>query len=235
MPTQDNSGFLTSLKQKASPGTAALVVIDVQNDFIDDDGFFAALGADVGFIQSNVVPALERLIEAARDAGVPVVFVQAIYDEKYLSDPMRERNLRRNATMQRCIAGTRGAQFYKVAPAPGELVVVKHRYSAVPRTGLLDTLRSRGISSLLLTGVATDTCVESTGRDAYFRDFYVTMVADCCGAFNAEDHVVACRRFDRDYGAVVTSDDVIATWQDTGAGNGNTAGLAAKSLATADR
>ena len=73
-------------------------------------------------------------------------------------------------------------------------------------------MRARGIRSLLLTGVSTDTCVESTGRDFYFADYYVTMVEDCCAAASESDHRSALARFDRDYGAVVTSEDVMRSW-----------------------
>ena len=136
-----------------------------------------------------MIPPLLRLLERARAAGVLVVFVQAIYDAQYLSAPMRERNKRRQVEMPRCLTGSWGADFHGVAAAAGEPVVIKHRYSAMLNTELDAVLKRRGIRSLLLTGVATDTCVESTGRDAYFMDYYVTLVADCCGAFNEGDHL----------------------------------------------
>lgn len=207
-----DEALLTTLAAKAAPGTAALLVVDVQNDFAAEDGFFGRIGADVAGIQANVIPALARLIEQARAAGVLVVFIQAIYDPVDLSAPMRERNLRRGVEMPRCLTGSWGAAFHTVAPAPGDEVVIKHRYSAFQRTELDALLRRHGVKSLLLTGIATDTCVESTGRDGYFMDYYVTMVADCCGAFDAADHAGALKRFDRDYGAVVTSADVIESW-----------------------
>jgi ureidoacrylate peracid hydrolase len=79
-------------------------------------------------------------------------------------------------------------------------------------TELPALLKQYGIRSLLLTGIATDTCVESAGRDAYFIDYYVTIVEDCCGAASEEDHRMALRRFNRDYGQVVTSCEVIDAW-----------------------
>ncbi|MET0629830.1 MAG: isochorismatase family cysteine hydrolase [Xanthobacteraceae bacterium] len=208
-----SDGLLTTLAQKADPGCAALLVIDVQNDFAADGGFFDRIGADVRSIQATVIPALIRLVDCARAAGTLVVFVQAIYDPKDLSAPMRERNRRRQVEMPRCLTGSWGADFHGVRPALGEPVVIKHRYSAMHKTELDAILKRHGICSLLLSGIATDTCVESTGRDAYFMDYYVTLVADCCGAFDESDHLGAIKRFDRDYGAVVTSDDLIDTWE----------------------
>lgn len=209
----NDSDLLVGLGAKADPRHCALIVIDVQNDFVADGGFFANRGADVGSIQTSVVPRLQSLIAAARDAGVLVVFVQAIYDDEYLSAPMRERNMRLGATEPRCLIGSWGADFYAVRPAPDEPIVIKHRYSASLNTDLLPLLRKQGISSLLLAGVATDTCVESTGRDAYFLDHYVTLVSDCCGAFSEQDHLGALARFRRDYGDVVESAEVMAIWQ----------------------
>jgi ureidoacrylate peracid hydrolase len=207
--------LLSTLDLKAAPGNAALLVVDVQNDFVADGGFFDQIGADVKTVQ-QAIPNLVRLIERARTAGVPVIFVQAIYDPQHLSAPMRERNLRRTVEMPRCLTGSWGADFYMVRPAPGEDVVIKHRYSAIVNTGLDALLKRRGIRSLLLAGVATDTCVESTGRDAYFIDYYVSIVSDCCGAASESDHAGALKRFDRDYGAIVTSEDLIGTWSGLG-------------------
>ena len=74
-------------------------------------------------------------------------------------------------------------------------------------------MRQRGNRSLLLTGVSTDVCVESTTRDAYFLDYYVTVVADCCGAGRQQYHRDALARFERDYGGVTTSAEVIRAWE----------------------
>ncbi|ABD07814.1 Isochorismatase hydrolase [Rhodopseudomonas palustris HaA2] len=212
-----STALLRNLADKTDPRHAALLVIDVQNHFAAPGGFFDRIGADLGVVQRERVPNLLRLIYAARRAGVLVIFVQAIYDPEHLSDAMRERNARIGSELPRCRSGTWGAEFYRVAPEPGEPVVIKHRYSAMVGPQLPELLRDRGIRSLLLTGIATDTCVESAGRDAYFRDYYVTLVGDCCGAASDEDHRGALKRFHRDYGAVVDADDVIATWQGVGA------------------
>jgi ureidoacrylate peracid hydrolase len=196
---------------KADPSLAALIVVDVQNDFVAEGGFFHQIGADVERIQCSV-SRLARLIDATRAVGVLVIFVQAIYDPEYLSDPMRERNRRRTVEMPRCLTGSWGADFYEVSPAPNEPIVIKHRYSAMLNTRLPTMLKERGIKSLFLAGVSTDTCVESTGRDAYFLDHYVTIIADCCGAYCESDHANALVRFDRDYGAVVNSQELIDVW-----------------------
>lgn len=214
-PAGQEEALLSTLEQKVAPPHAALLVVDVQNDFVADGGFFDRIGADVKTIQ-RAIPNLARLIENARAAGVPVIFVQAIYDPEYVSAPMRERNRRRAVEIPRCLTGSWGADFFAVRPAQGEPVVTKHRYSAILNTELDGLLKSKGIRSLLLTGVSTDTCVESTGRDAYFIDYYVSIVGDCCGAYGESDHLGALKRFDRDYGAIFTADEVIGAWRRLG-------------------
>ena len=198
--SSDAHELLLTLTEKVDPAHCALLVIDVQNDFAADGGFFHKVGGDLKPIQQERVPALLRLIDQARRAGVTVIFVQAIYDPSDLSPPMRERNARLKMQIPRCLTGSWGADFYQVEPQPGEPVVIKHRYSAMVNTELPGLLKQRGIRSLLLTGITTDTCVESAGRDAYFVDYYVTIVADCCGAASEEDHRGALKRFNRDYG-----------------------------------
>jgi ureidoacrylate peracid hydrolase len=211
--SSDATGLLLTLAEKVDPSHCALLVIDVQNDFAAKGGFFDKVGGDLSAIQKERVPALLKLIAEARRAGARVIFVQAIYDSENLSAPMRERNARLKMEQPRCLTGSWGAEFYRVRPEPGEHVVIKHRYSAMVNTELPKLLVKYGIRSLLLTGIATDTCVESAGRDAYFIDYYVTLVEDCCGAASEEDHRMALKRFNRDYGQVATSGDVIAVWR----------------------
>jgi ureidoacrylate peracid hydrolase len=205
--------MLTTLELKVDRKNAALVVIDVQNDFVATGGFFESIGGDVGFLQRTTVPSLLHLIDMARAFGVLTTFVKAIYDEQYRSAPMEERKLRLKNDRWPCISGTWGAEFYEIRPLPGEPVVIKHRYSGMIGTELDSILKKHGVQSLLMAGVATDTCVEGTARDAYFMDYYVSLISDCSGALSETDHVSALSRFSRDYGLVLTSHDVIAAWE----------------------
>jgi len=164
-------------------------------------------------LEQKVSPTYAALLVIDREAGVLVIFIQAIYDPQYLLAPMCERDLHVGARMPRCLMGSWGADFHVVARRANEPVVIKHRYSAFANSELDDLLKRHGIRNLLLAGVATDTCAESTGRDAYFIGYYVTLVADCCAGAAERDHRVALERFEHDYGAVVNSPDVIEAWQ----------------------
>jgi ureidoacrylate peracid hydrolase len=215
---------MMTLEQKVDPAHAALIVIDVQNDFCADEGFFGRKGYDLSQIQA-AVPRIVNLIHYARAAGVKVVFIRSAYDAHHLNDPMRERNLRRGLTASRCATGSWGAEFFVVSPQAGEPVVTKHRYSAFHGTDLHVILRSWSIQTLIMTGVTTNVCVESTAREGYFLDNYIVLVGDCTASSNEdrkdltseEIHRWTLTNIELTFGVVVTSDDVIAVWKRIGA------------------
>lgn len=219
-----DSRVMTTLEQKIDPAHAALIVVDVQNDFCADDGFFGAEGYDLSQIKA-AVPRISNLIDHARAAGVKVVFIRSTYDPHHLNDPMRERNLRRGLITSRCTTGAWGAEFFVVSPIAGEPVVTKHRYSAFHGTELHVILRSWGIRTLIMTGVTTNVCVESTAREGYFLDHYIVLVGDCAATTNEdrkdltseEIHRWTLTNIELTFGVVVASGDVIAAWQKMGA------------------
>jgi ureidoacrylate peracid hydrolase len=202
---------LGTLDRKIAPGNAALIVVDVQNDFCSDEGVFAKAGNDVSMVR-EMLPNLRRLINGARAVGVQVIFVQAIYDPVYLPPPWYERNARLNFEVPRCVSGTWGADFYGVAPREGETVVRKHRYSAFVNTELDLILRSRQIRTVITTGVATNICVESTSRDAFMRDYYVALVDDASAAYSREQHEAALLNISIGFGVVTKVDEILDTW-----------------------
>ena len=112
-----------------------------------------------------------------------------------------------------CLEGSWGADFYRVEPEAGEPIVIKHRYSAFVDTDLELILHSRGIKSVILTGVATNVCVESTARDAYMRDYYVTFVDDCSAAYDPAKHAATLINMADHFGVVTTADEVMEAWQ----------------------
>jgi nicotinamidase-related amidase len=202
-----------SLVDRIDPKTTAVVVVDVQNDFCHSDSPLAKIGMDMTAAQ-EMVPRLLQLIDAARGAGATIVWVKMVHTENTVSPVALEhrQRTRPNAAMI-CMEGAWGTELYRVEPEPGEPVVVKHRYSAFVDTDLQLILRSRGITSLLLTGVATNVCVESTARDAYMRDYYVTFVEDCSAAYDQAKHDATLRDMADHFGLVVTSEEVMEAWQ----------------------
>ncbi len=199
-----------NLLQRIDPARAAVLVIDVQNDFCHPEGLHGAAGKDLSGIES-AAQRLERFLQAARSAGVPVVFVRNGHSPG--SDTAEW--LARHATPRRaqtCQIGSWGAEFYRVSPAGDDLVVDKHRYSAFTGTTLDAELSRLGRRSLLFCGVASNTCVETTLRDAVCRDYLATMVEDCCGAYSADAHERAVASVSDGFGRVSTSSEIAGHW-----------------------
>ena len=202
-----------TLPERVDPATTALIVVDVQNDFCHSDSPLAKIGFDMTAAQ-EMVPNLLHLVDAARGAGATIVWVKMIHTEYTMSPVSAEQRMRKRPNAQLiCLEGSWGAEFYRVEPEAGEPVVVKHRYSAFVDTDLELILRSRGIKSVVLTGVATNVCVESTARDAYMRDYYVTFVDDCSATYDAAKHAATLRNMDDHFGVVTTSRAIMEAWQ----------------------
>jgi ureidoacrylate peracid hydrolase len=201
------------LARNVAPGSTALVVIDVQNDFCAKGGYYDKTGADLSFAAS-AVDRLVRLIDAARDAGVRVIYARNHYDPVYISEAQKARLRRVGWDIPYCRQGTWGADFYRVAPRPDEVIVTKHRFDAFYGTDLEVVLRVNKIQNLLMTGVATNVCVESTLRSAFFRDFEVVVVEDCCAARNLRAHEATLDNVRQFFGMVASADEVEQLWRE---------------------
>jgi nicotinamidase-related amidase len=165
----------------------ALLVVDAQNDFCHEDGYFAGKGFDV----SPCALAAERLgpvVAAARDAGWHVVWTMSTNADPpaYRLPPLRFRGGDGRPADQ-FVPGSWGWRLVDgLAPRDEELVVCKPRYDAFLRTTLEDDLRARGVDTLAVGGVITNCCVDTTARSAFMRGFDVLVLEDCVGAFGQE-------------------------------------------------
>src|ERR1044072_1821295 len=129
--------------------------------------------------------------------------------------PSRIYRKSQEKALNSCRAGTWGAEFYEgIEPLPSERVVNKHRYSAFINTDLNTVLKARGIQSVLVGGVATNVCVETTARDAYMFDYYVTMIDDCSAAYDPKLHLSTLENMRRHFGLVASSTEIIESWRD---------------------
>ena len=208
-----------SLEEILDPAHSALVLIDVQNDFCAPDGACAGVGDDLQVIP-QMVDRIKPLLAAARSMGMLIVFVRASYDPIVLSPPwMDQLNARRRFTGGICREGSAGIEFYEgTGPidSPKEIVVTKHRYSAFWGTDIDLVLRSNGISTIVLAGVATECCSESTARDAFFRDYRVVTVADGMASYSQERHGASLKVLAYYFGPVMSADAVIEIWKQHG-------------------
>jgi ureidoacrylate peracid hydrolase len=169
---------------------AAVVVVDMQNAFASKGGMLDIAGADLSGTPS-VIHCIQGLLEAARRAGVAVVYLQMGYKPDLSnSGGAGSPNSRKELAMHlmTCRPELRGKLLTEgtwdfeivdeLKPREGDLVVLKTRYSGFAGTTLDSQLRTRGIRYLLFAGIATNVCVESTLRDAYFLDYWPILIVD---------------------------------------------------------
>ncbi|MCD9198715.1 cysteine hydrolase family protein [Aeromicrobium wangtongii] len=193
---------------------SALLVIDMQNGFLDPKGSMAAIGMPTDQLQPSI-EGTQRLIEAARAAGVPVIFTRYQYMAGYADGGILPNELvpaMRDADA--LLAGSWDADVADaVAPLDGEVIIDKARPSSFYGTQLEPVLTGLGVRNLVLCGVTTNICVETTARDAGQRDYRVHVVADACAEFEQARHDHALNTIGFTFGWVNTVDEVVQAWR----------------------
>jgi ureidoacrylate peracid hydrolase len=155
---------MRELGEIVDPGHTALLVVDVQNDFCHRDGGLAQGGGDMTAIE-QAIGKLDDTIRQARKAGIPVIFLRIVQSPETNSEAWE--SLEPEEGPRLVVAGSWGADYYApIGPAEGDLEIVKHRHSGFVATSLDLALRSMGIKTVVLGGVASNVCVEATARDA---------------------------------------------------------------------
>jgi ureidoacrylate peracid hydrolase len=200
---------LLTLEDKLRPEHTALIVVDVQNDFCAENGMMHSEGLDLTAVQA-MAGRLPELIESARQAGALVVFVRNVYssaNNSYLSDVWLEQAARRRGDSYTkrdvCAADSWEGDFFgDVRPQPGDPIVTKHRFNAFYNTDLETILRANGIRTLVMTGVATNVCVETTAREGFIRDYYIVFLNDGTATYDDNSHHATLNVIDRFFGQV---------------------------------
>lgn len=198
-----------------APTRVALVIVDMQVDFASPDGAIGRAGADLSAVPDALVVA-EHLAKAARLAGTLVVFVGLRTRPETDSATWRER-IRRlggdpNRDMAFCREDEPGAAFVGPRPEPGEIVIAKTRYSAFFDTDLDSALKSRGVDTLVVCGLTTESCVDCTVRDAFHLDYHVFIAADACAAYEADLHLGALKSLGLNCAILTSGRAVAAAW-----------------------
>ncbi|MFH5801288.1 cysteine hydrolase family protein [Haladaptatus sp. CMAA 1911] len=178
--------------------TDALLVIDMLNDFVT--GKIAAKRAE------NVLSPLDRLVTAARENGVPVI---------YANDAHRPEDFELDVWGEHAMRGTEGAAVIpELEPEEEDHVFEKRTYDAFYGTGLDEHLRSLGVDRVILTGLHTNMCVRHASAGAFFRGYDILVPEDCVEAFSEEAHAEGLEYLKDVYNAeITTADELIEEWK----------------------
>ena len=212
------SSVLRTIESQVDPKHAALVIVDVQNDFVHPEGIHGRRTADLWRENPSIPTMLERLpwlIKEARKAKCLIVFVRWLGDPQYVSESLTYLLERSDMYGEICISGTFGAEFYgdiRPGDSSREVVVTKYRYSSFAGSDLDLILRSNGIKTVVVTGVATCGCVESTARNAFSADYYLVVPCDACADYSDRRHKASLDVMGRSYGNVVQVEDLVKLW-----------------------
>jgi nicotinamidase-related amidase len=186
-------------RMKPHPKRSCLLVVDMQNYFLDRKSPTFTPGG------LAVLPNVQRLIKGFRQKGLPVIYTA----HQHKSSQM-DGGILGWWWEGMIMEGTKDAQIHPhLTPLPQEKVVSKHRYSAFYNTDLEIVLRCLNISDLIITGVMTNLCCESTARDAYFRDYRVFFVMDATGTVDEELHLATLKNLAFGFAYVADTEEIL--------------------------
>jgi ureidoacrylate peracid hydrolase len=207
----------STIEEVVDPSHTALLMIDIQHDFCSPRGLFDRIGKNIDMM-APAVQRVAKLVTAARRIGVLPIFVQNQWlpENRVVSGSFLRFMIYKQGMdpSEGCtVTGTWGAEILpETGIHPDDIIVQKWRPSAFRSTNLDMVLRCNNIRSVVLTGVITQGCVESTARDAMFHDYYTVITKDCVATYNKDLHDASLKvmgsRFD-----MLASDDLIDIWE----------------------
>ncbi len=186
-------------KMQISKTNSALLIIDMQKFFLDPNSPTFTCGGIA------IIPNIKKLINVFRKIKLPVIYTKHVHHPELLDagimgwwwDGM-------------CVEGTPESEIHhELEPTPQEKVILKHRYSGFYNTDLETVLRCLKIEDLVITGIMTNMCCESTARDAYFRDYKTFFLADATGTINEEMHLASLLNLAFGFAYITTTEDII--------------------------
>lgn len=191
----------------------ALVVIDMQNGFCRPEGSCAKVGLPVEALAPSITPCAE-LIAAAREATLPIIYTRYVFQSDYSDGGILIKHLLPAlAEVEGLKAGTWDIEILdELSPAEGDTVIDKNRPSAFYAPEFEAVLKERGITQLVVCGVTTNCCVETTARDASQRDYETFVVRDAVAEYDQDRHDNALISLEMLFAGVVCKDDVLAAW-----------------------
>ncbi len=200
----------------ASLSSAALLVVDIQNDFVHPAGKVGEATGDMSPLLS-AVDSINRLIATARQVKVPIVYIQVTHSPELDAPSYRARYTRRGMTPEDllCADDSWGAEFYDglTPPEPGDLALTKHGYGAFTSGELGDYLRDNSLDTVIVTGVVTELCVLATVSGGFEAGFHVLVPRETTASVDIDAANAALSLIDKFYGTIANVDELLVDLQ----------------------
>ena len=203
-----------SLEEMIAPAHTAVISVDIQNDFCHPEGHFARYGKDLSLTIERL-PTMVSFVRESQALGIPVMFIRQFTMPGAHSDsPAWLRfKTRDGKDPNYTVPGTFGWEFVDgLEPGPNDTVIEKSRPDAFLSTHLERVLRSRGIETVVILGVNTEGCVESTVRSASYRDYYTVVVEDAMGSPSRERHEASVGLYRARY-PIHPAEEILSVWR----------------------
>lgn len=199
---------IVRLKSKVTPEQTALLIVDMQKDYCCEGGIFHRTGYDVEIAKVLAIR-LNLFLNQARKALKHIVHLK-MTKIAFLSSPAALEHYQRLGIER--LYDPAYSDFYEVIPLEGDLVIPKYRHSGFVSTYLEHFLHIGGIKTLIITGLATNICVESTARDGFARDYHIVVPEDLTEGTSPEAKKWSLININSFFGEVVNSDDLLRSW-----------------------
>jgi nicotinamidase-related amidase len=187
-------------QMQLNPGKSALLVIDMQRFFLDPASPSFTCGG------LAILPNLKKLIQAYRASNLPVIYTRHVHHPDML-----DAGIMGWWWEGMCREGTPESEVHpQLSPLPGEKEVLKHRYSSFYNTDLETILRCLKVEDLVISGIMTNMCCESTARDAYYRDYRVFFLADGTGSITEDMHLASLLNLAFGFAWVTSVENILA-------------------------
>lgn len=187
---------------------SALIIIDMINDIIHENGKVSAKGYANFAKEHSVLEHTSQVIKKAREKNIMIIHVRVGFSKDYKEQPKHSPLFGKAHEFGVLQLNSWATEFHEQLDVQdNDLVITKHRVSPFYGTPLQSILNNNQIESIYIAGVATDLAVESAARDAHDRDFNVTIIEDCCAAANSEDHQTSLLSLKK-IASIATANDV---------------------------
>lgn len=187
-----------------------LIIIDMQNAFINPNGSLARMGLDTSRTANSIKPII-TLKNEFNKCKLPIIYLQHIHRQDGLDAGLIEKVFLPIMQLGHCKEGSWDSEIIdELKPSETDYIVKKHRFSGFYNTQLDDVLRGLGVNILVVCGISTNVCVESTVRDAFYRDYNVFVPLESTAGFTVEQEQAAIENFQFAFARVISLDDMLA-------------------------